>query len=366
MQFALVQGPTSNLPAQKVSRHKPISEPQKLKALVAAWRKRATAASATPATIQKPTWKGLLQSYGYEGQDDGWAGALAGDVEQLDGLRRFLQQADPAVRQQAHADITKAIQKELAHFSRCLAEDPTSERFSFVLFAPRLEELHNMVGEQGLAVQIEEALHKFDQQLAARRTAMRARLQWKPKQTPKRVDTRLAQEEYQPGQPHWLSGRLKDAPIMLGQKLTIEKAERVAIALERSLLKHLGNSTAPRAKWPKVTLDNTYFSQGQEPRVQFGQLKDAPGVEGYLKDAPNDGPRVLEFPLEDGTFAYLMFDGHHRAAAQIINGSRKFKRLTVMQLHDVEQRFGLTEQDIIEAIRDLHTHLYMTDTPVPR
>src|SRR5690606_38125304 len=147
------------------------------------------------------------------------------------------------------------------------------------------------------------ALHSFDQQVQARRNCVKSRLEWKPSRRQDRVDATVRQNGYQTGQPSWWSGRLNNAPAILGRKLESEKAEQVIIELEKSLHKYFGACQVPKSKWPDVRLDNTYFSQGLEPRVQFGELNDAPGVEGYLKDSARGGPRVLEFPMDDGSFA---------------------------------------------------------------
>ena len=284
----------------------------------------------------------------------------------MNELRAHLSATDQTNREELSQILADGVLDELLHFSRGLAPDPTSARFAFSMEAVKLEEIYQLIGRDGLVDEIEEALLEFDQQVEARNAAVQKRLEWKPANPQKRVNRGVPSRKYEPGTPGWWSGRLNDAPEMLGQKLTREKAQSTVLELETSFYRYKGKSDTPRAESPEVSLRNTYFAQGLEPRVQFGQTKNAPGVEGYLKDAPEGGPRVLEFPLPDGSFTYLMFDGHHRAAAHILMGQRTFNQVTIMYLDDVEEKFELTEQDILDAIRDLHTHLYMTEEPVPR
>lgn len=337
-------------------------EAQKLRALVAAWQSKKPALKAP-----KQTWDDFLSRRGFETRPLGWPIALGGDPRLVRKLKDFLNEADSETKKQAVTDIKKAVERELEFFAQGLTEsEAAAARFTFALDGAKLEELALLVGLENFQERVDKALCSFDEQVALRRRSIQCRLEWKPDSPQKRVDREMTSSQYKPGQPNWWSGRLQDAPEMIGNKLDPNEAERVVTDLERSLLLHFGNPQAPCAKWAKVTLDNTYFAQGREPRVQFGQAGDAPGVEGYLKDEPQGGPRVLEFPLANGTFAYLMFDGHHRAAAQMFKGVQRFKNVTVMRLTDVEARFGHSKQDILEAIRDLHTHLYMTEAPVPR
>ena len=277
-----------------------------------------------------------------------------------------MQDSDSVIKEEAFVAIKRGVEEELDIFSRALVKSPASTRVLFALTASSLEKLYRLTGGENLTDRLEAAQLGFDQTVSERRQAIESRLCWEPERTQNRIDKSLTLGQYEMGQPKWLSGKLNDAPAMIGQKMTMEQAESLVVELERSLVKHLGNPELPRAKSVDANLGNTYFSQGLEPRVQFGQIGDALGVEGYLKNRSESGPRLLEFPLEDGTFAYLMFDGHHRAVAQIMQGGKKFRNLTVMRLDEVQERFGHSEQDILDAIRDLHAHMYMTDTPVPR
>ena len=343
-----------------------------LRALVQAWRDKVPARSkpllrlvpsAKPAS---PDWKDFLKGLGYEASQPGWAGELVQDSSAMSALEKYLDSLSDERWEQLAETVCEAVKWELEQFALGLSESPSSERFEFVLQSTRLQELYNSVNADDISSEIEDAFNRFDRELENRRQKLKARISWKPNDKLTRVDPNVRARDYKPGQPHWLSGRLNDAPVMLGQKLTLEEAESTAIALEKSLFKYFGKNDVPRARVTDITTSNTYFAQGQEPRVQFGQLEGAPGVEGYLKKAPEDGARVLEFPLEDGQFAYLMFDGHHRSAAQLMRGLKQFRKVTVMRLHDVEEQYGLSRQDIIDAIRDLHTHLFMTDKPVPK
>ena len=338
---------------------------RRLLALVSDWQ---AGGSLTDQEVLPPTltWEAFLEGLGYGHKRCGWAGTLSQDSKKLEQLRHFLSRANAETAARAKAQVVQAILDDLEGFSRGLSLNPASDRLMMTFQSPQLEELYTLVGGEGFSEELEAALQGFDQQVEARRESVKSRLEWKPSRRQERVDTSLSQNCYQTGEPSWWSGRLNKAPAILGRKLESEKAEQVIIELEKSLHKYFGPGQVPRSKWPDVRLDNTYFSQGLEPRVQFGELKGAPGVEGYLKGAAQGGPRVLEFPLEDGSFAYLMFDGHHRAAAQILTGVLRFAKVTVMRLDEVTEVYGLSEQDILDAIRDLHTHLYMTDTPVPR
>jgi hypothetical protein len=333
---------------------------EKLQELVASWRDKLNKNKAPE------SWQELLQRLGVSKRELGWVFEVAGEPAKLEEIRSFLASADSAGRDGLSEVLADGVLDELLHFSRGLAEDPISARFSFSLEATKLEELYEILGQDGLSDEVEEALREFDQQVETRSRAIQGRLEWKPASQQSRVNRDVSSRKYEPGTPAWWSGRLNDAPEMLGQKLTREKAEKLVLELEMSFYRYKGVKDVPRTESPEVSLRNTYFAQGLEPRVQFGQTKGAPGVEGYLKDAPDGGPRVLEFPLKDGSFTYLMFDGHHRAAAHILLGQRTFQQATVMRLDDVEESFGLSEQDILDAIRDLHTHLYMTEAPVPR
>ena len=343
-------------------RPQPNFEKRKLRALVAAWQSK----KPELVTTKKRTWAEFLARLGYEKRPVGWPIALGGDPRLVRKLSDYLAEADEDTRKLAHQEIRDGIERELELFAQGLAENGASARFAFALDGARLEELANLVGIENFQDRVDEALSSFDTEFQARREKISSRLAWKPEKPQRRVNFGVTASKYTPGQPNWWSGKLNDAPELIGHKLDADEAEQVAIKLERSLLLHYGKTDVPCAKWPKVTLNNTYFAQGREPRVQFGQVGEAPGVEGYLKDKPFGGPRVLEFPLEDGEFAYLMFDGHHRAAAQMFRGRDRFKDVTIMRLTDVEERFGHSKQDILEAIRDLHTHLYMTEAPVPR
>lgn len=325
---------------------------QKLRALISAWHARG------PKPLE---WKRFLTEHGHEPNEPDWVCKL--DPSRL---KSFLQQATAEQREEASAEISAAVIGELETFARGLQTDPVTARFAFTVEATRLEALYNLVSDESLSEWTEEALISFDQQIDSRKQAVKRRLEWRPEGSQNRVDSETHSRRYVPGQPNWLTGRLADAPAMLGQKLTPQKAEQMVIELETLFYHYKSDGNLPRSQQPEVTLRNTYFAQGREPRVQFGQLKDAPGVEGYLKAPPSSGPRVLEFPRLDGTFVYLMFDGHHRAAAQMLSGQKAFENAVVMHLDDAEAKFGYTEQDILEAIRDLHTHLYMTEAPVPR
>jgi hypothetical protein len=315
---------------------------------------------------QAKTWQELLSLLGFAEREQGWVFELGGDARKMDALRDYLATADRADRESLSELVADGVLDELVCFSRGLANDPVSARFSFSLEAAKLEVLYSLLGRDGFAEEVEEALREFDRQVETRRSTIEKRLEWKPTSPQRRVNRGVSSRKYEPGTPGWWSGRLNDAPEMLGHKLTREKAEKIVLELEGSFFRYKGRSDTPRSESPEVSLRNTYFAQGLEPRVQFGQTKDAPGVEGYLKDNPGGGPRVLEFPLQDGSFTYLMFDGHHRAAAYILTGRRIFQEVTIMRLDDVEETYGLGEQDVLAAIRDLHTHLYMTDEPVPR
>lgn len=330
----------------------------KLRALVAGWRARIS--------TEPKTGGDLLNSLGYSGRESGWILKLASERSHLDALREFLNGASETEQARLKEELGDAVLDELLQFSRGLASNPTSARFTFSLEAARLEEIYSLLQREGLSDEIEEALCEFDKQVEARRQAVESRLSWKPSEPQRRVNSEVSSRKYEPGTPGWLTGRLNDAPEMLGQKLPREKAEQLVLELETSYYKYRATTDFPRSEAPEVSMRNTYFAQGLEPRVQFGQVGQAPGVEGYLKESPDDGPRVLEFPTEDGSFVYLMFDGHHRAAAQLLMGNRVFKNVTVMRMDDVESVHGHTEQDILDAIRDLHTHLFMTDAPVPR
>lgn len=342
-------------------------ERQKLLALVSDWRAGTSAVTSDRQDSSPlPAWGALLDRLGFGQRQPGWAAALSRDSKKTEELRHFLAQADSQTAELAKTEVTQALLDELEQFSRGLSFNPASDRLLLTFQSPQLEELYTLVGGEGFSDELEAALQGFDQQVLARRDSVKSRLEWKPSRNQDRVDATVSQTCYRTGEPSWWSGRLNNAPAILGRKLESEKAEQVVIELEKSLHKYFNAEQVPKSKWADVRLDNTYFSQGLEPRVQFGELKDAPGVEGYLKGAPQGGPRVLEFPLEDGSFAYLMFDGHHRAAAQILTGARRFEKVTVMRLDETQERYGLSEQDILDAIRDLHTHLYMTDTPVPR
>ena len=313
----------------------------------------------------KNLWADLLKRLGKE-EGAGWVLRLAADPERLALLEAYLEEADEVAAECACEEIGEAVLDELLYFSRGLTDNPTTTRFTFSLDAARLEELYRLVGKDGLADEVEEALREFDDQAESRRRSLQARLDWKPAEPQRRVNREVSSRKYEPGTPGWLSGRLNDAPEMLGQKLSLDKAEKTVIELEKSYFRYRGRTDLPRATEPEVSLRNTYFGQGLEPRVQFGRIGESPGVEGYLLETPEGGPRVLEFPTEDGSFSYLMFDGHHRAAALILSGQRTFDNVTIMRMDDVEEKFGLGEQDVLDAIRDLHTHLYMTDEPVPR
>jgi len=301
-----------------------------------------------------------------KGLGPGWLLKLAADGSKLEQLKDLLAKADPQIRKKLEEELSEAVLDELLHFSRGLAADATAARFAFSLDAARLEEIYGLIGRGGLTEEVEEALLEFDRQVEDRRRRIRSRLEWRPARPQRRVDKSVSSRRYEPGDPGWFSGRLNDAPEMLGQKLAPDRAESIILALEISYYRYKDSLQAPTSFSPEISLRNTYFSQGLEPRVQFGRVGDFPGVEGYLLEQPEGGLRVLEFPLEDGTFNYLMFDGHHRAAALILQGQRTFEQVTVMHLNEVHEKFGLSEQDILDAIRDLHTHLYMTDEPVPK
>ncbi len=343
---------------------------ERLRQFVSSWCARTQVTLSLLAASQSegeevPEWRCLLESLG-RGKEHDWLPKLLSSKEGLDRLQSFLRSCDPGTRSLLSQAVRGDIDAHLERFSKAAAADARATRSEFSGAAEALNQLYRFLGGTDLSKRIEFALGKFDLQLVARRAALKARLNWEPVQLSSRIAPGLRGENYDPGRPNWWTGKLNDAPEMLGGKLTLERAEKVATALERSLERYLNQSDVPKPSWAKVTLENTYFSQGREPRVQFGELKDAPGVEGYLKKKPHGGPRVLEFPLEDGSFAYLMFDGHHRAAAQVLRGHRRFFHLTVMRLGEVESHYGLSAQEIVEAIRDLHTHLYMTDEPVPR
>jgi len=263
-------------------------------------------------------------------------------------------------------EIGGAILDHLEQFSRGLALNPTAERFAFTLEVGNLDHLYEMATGMSLQEEIEFSLQEFDRQVEERRRRLETRHAWRPEEPQSRVDDELSFRHYKPGSPGWFSGRLNDAPALLGQKLPPQKAEKLAVSLERSLYKYRGQNRLTRSEQTEISQRDTYFSQGLEPRVQFPEQGEAPGVEGYMKQPPAEGPRVLEFPLDEGGYAYLMFDGHHRAAAQMLQGGRTFSNVTVMYLDDFDTRYGLSEQDVLDAIRDLHTHLYMTDRPVPR
>lgn len=343
---------------------------ERLRLAMIAWRERSRLlrvllSGTSDLPVQVEPWKEALEDLGYESKPD-WIFTLLASPQKVDDLESFLADSDASDAVQVKERIQRSVLSGLDFFSRGAAPNPAQAREDFLALAPRLRALYALVGGEDLTSQCQYAVDRFDVQVVARRSTLEARLNWKPQEPQTRVSARIDGHSYEPGQPHWWTGKLNDAPEMLGQKLESERAEQMAVAMERSLLRYFGSADVPRPLWPEIHLHNTFFSQGREPRVQFGQMKDSPGVEGYLKKAPEGGPRVLEFPLEDGTFAYLMFDGHHRAAAQIIQGRERFAAATVMRLGDVEKRFGLSEQDIVDAIRDLHTHLYMTDAPVPR
>ena len=316
-------------------------------------------------TVGKNTWADLLKRLG---KDDGpgWVVRLAAEPEKVSLLEAYLESAGEQERERASEELEEAVLDDLLYFSRGLTDNPTTARFTFSLDAARLEELYRLAGKEGLAEEVEETLREFDEQVDKRRRSLQARLEWKPSEPQRRVNKDVSSRKYEPGTPGWLSGRLNDAPEMLGQKLSLDKAEKAVIELEKSYFRYRGRVDFPRSEQPEVTLRDTYFAQGLEPRVQFGRIGESPGVEGYLLETPEGGPRVLEFPLEDGSFSCLMYDGHHRAAALILAGQRTFSNVTVMRMDDVEEKYGLSEQDILDAIRDLHTHLYMTDQPVPR
>lgn len=341
---------------------------ERLRQFVVAWRSRARVTLsmvAEPEAETMPEWLALLDRLG-EGREHDWIAKLLKSDERYRMLESFLDSCDRNSRRLAADAVRAGIHAYLELFSKAMAPDAVTARAEFEREADLLNRLYKLVGGADLIKRIDFALDKFDLQLVARRAALKARVSWKPSQMQSRVAQGLQDKNYDPGTPDWWTGKLNDAPEMLGRKLTLERAEAMATAMERSLERYFNKADVPRPLWANVNLENTYFSQGREPRVQFGELKDAPGVEGYLKRAPQGGPRVLEFPLENGLFVYLMFDGHHRAAAQIIRGHRRFFNLTVMRLGEVESRFGLSAQEIVDAIRDLHTHLYMTDAPVPR
>lgn len=355
-----------------LKKNNPNTSRAEITALVAAWQDKVGTKSkpclrlVKPSAPSVPSLETFVEELGYDSNELGWAGSLAENFSHLEELKLYLSRADGKTREDACKKIVSAVKDEFDYFAMGLAENPSSERFSFVIQAQRLQELHGLASDEDLSAVVESAFDSFDRELQARHQNLKTRLKWQPKPNPNRVDGKVRANDYKPGQPHWLSGRLNDAPTMLGKKLTLDEAERAAISLEKALARFLGKSNVPRPTWTDVSTDNTYFAQGQEPRVQFGQLKGAPGVEGYLKKAPEDGPRVLEFPMGDGRFEYLMFDGHHRSAAQLMRGLSQFRKVTVMRLGSVEQEFGLSKQDILDAIRDLHKHLYMTDRPVPR
>lgn len=343
---------------------------ERLRLAMIVWRERSRRmrvllSGTSDVPVEVEPWKEALEDLGYENKPD-WIFTLLASPEKMDDLESFLAECDAESESLVKERIQRSVLSGIDFFSRGAAPDPAKAREDFLALAPRLRALYALVGGEDLASQCQFAVDRFDVQVVARRSTLEARLNWKPQEPQTRVSRQVDHETYEPGQPHWWTGKLNDAPEMLGQKLERERAEQMAVAMERSLLRYFGGEDVPRPLWPEIHLQNTFFSQGREPRVQFGEMKDSPGVEGYLKKAPEGGPRVLEFPLEDGTFAYLMFDGHHRAAAQIIQGRERFVAATVMRLGDVEKRFGLSEQDIVDAIRDLHTHLYMTDAPVPR
>ena len=344
---------------------------EELRTLVQAWRDKVPARSKPVLRLVStrpafPAWQDFLKDLGYDATQHGWAGDLVRDASAVKALDKYLDTLSDETWEQLAEAVCEGVKWELEHFALGLAENPSSERFEFVLQSARLQELYNAVNADDISLEIEDAFNRFDRELETRRQKLQARISWKPNDKLTRVDPNVRARDYKPGRPHWLSGRLNDAPMMLGRKLTLEEAERTAIALEKSLFQYLGKSDVPRPRVTDITTQNTYFAQGQEPRVQFGQVDGAPGVEGYLKKAPDDGARVLEFPLEDGRFAYLMFDGHHRSAAQLMRGLKKFRKVTVMRLDDVEKTFGLNREEIVDAIRDLHTHLFMTDRPVPK
>lgn len=294
---------------------------------------------------------------------------LAGNPEKMQQLRDILETADPKTRAMMQQDVNFAIHHELREFSKGLAGDPEAARQAFLQQRPQLEELARTFNPKStLPSTLDDTLKDFDSVVAGRRDTVATRQGWEPDRPQKRIDPNMTQEAYDPGQPSFFRRRLNDAPPMIGTRLSTEEAEQVALQMERSLDKWAGRSDVPRPPYANANLDNTYFSQGREPRVQFGQIKNgAPGVEGYLKNHPGGGPRVLEFPLEDGKFGYLMLDGHHRAAAQMIQGVRSFEDLQVMRLDELGGPYSyLSKDQVVNQIRNLHQHLFMTDTPVPR
>lgn len=293
---------------------------------------------------------------------------LAANPEKMSQVKELLESADPGTRTMMGLDMTMKMNRELQDFSKGLATDPAAARAAFLKQSPQLEALHQTLNPGANSKRVvNEALSSFDNTVNGRRSTVTERQNWEPDQPQKRVDPNMTQEAYEP-KPHWFTGKLPDGPAMIGRKMSVQEAEATAIQLERSLDRYAGSSNAPRPDYTNANLDNTYFSQGREPRVQFGEIKKAhaPGVEGYLKRTPERGPEVIEFPLEDGKFAYLMTDGHHRGAAQMMQGVKSFEDLNVIRMDQIGGKYGFPEDSIRDAIRNLHQHLYMTDTPVAR
>ena len=153
----------------------------------------------------------------------------------MKALDKYLDTLSDETWEQLAEAVCEGVKWELEHFALGLAENPSSERFEFVLQSARLQELYNAVNADDISSEIEDAFNRFDRELETRRQKLQARISWKPNDKLTRVDPNVRARDYKPGRPHWLSGRLNDAPMMLGRKLTLEEAERTAIALEKSL-----------------------------------------------------------------------------------------------------------------------------------
>ncbi|MBI3925150.1 MAG: hypothetical protein HY319_06385 [Armatimonadetes bacterium] len=159
--------------------------------------------------------------------------------------------------------------------------------------------------------------------------------------------------------PRTLSERLlgRRLPAMVGTRQSTEEAERLTAELSDAVRRHWGRPDVPEApRGFSVPNENIVFAQGPTPSVYV------PRVKHYLESGA-DGPTFIEIPTANGP-RYVVYEGHHRAVASMLQGAPGVEPGRVVSLSDRQalRAMGLNgPDDLIQLLERQTTHLWLRD-----
>lgn len=151
-------------------------------------------------------------------------------------------------------------------------------------------------------------------------------------------DFRMGLERYAPGR-------------VLGKVAAKEEMARVGEALNGQIARYYGNpqTPVPRRRGFTIARERVFFAQGNGPVVSEVVLR------RIFTNGHSESPRLIEVPLPNGEFVYLVYDGHHRLACEMLRGQTDFDA-TVWMLADLPS-YGVSREIVQSLTQKLTTHL---------